>query len=260
MYCFFVKIKFYAQFVILHCLLMSKKTKTYSFIGEVAFVKSRRARRLTLSVRPNRGVRITLPWYAAWNDAEAFLLNQMEWVKEKIKRARQFEGQSVLPLYKSGDQVIPGVMLKLVPHDKTTCTSKLHDNILLVAYPSGISAGDPALQSAIHEAIGKSLRKKACEYLPHRTAWLAEKHGFRYRRVSIRGSRTRWGSCSAVNNINLSIYLMQLPGHLIDYVILHELTHTRHKNHGPAFWELLEKHTGNARALAREIKKYRIAY
>ena len=52
---------------------------------------------------------------------------------------------------------------------------------------------------------------------------------------------------------------MQLPAHLIDYVILHELVHTRQRNHSPAFWALLDEHTGNnARALAREIKKYRI--
>jgi len=62
-----------------------------------------------------------------------------------------------------------------------------------------------------------------------------------------------------VNNINLSIFLMNLPAHLIDYVIIHELVHTVHKNHGPSFWKLLDQHTGGAKLLAAEMKKHRIS-
>ena len=51
---------------------------------------------------------------------------------------------------------------------------------------------------------------------------------------------------------------MRIPEHLCDYVILHELCHTVHKNHGPGFWRALDKLTGNARNLARELKQYRI--
>lgn len=122
------------------------------------------------------------------------------------------------------------------------------------------SVAAPPMQAADREALNNELRRKAREYLPGRTALLAAEHGFSYRLVSIRASRTRWGSCSAANNINLSIYLMQLPPRLIDYVILHELVHTRHKNHSAAFWELLDDHTGGtARALAKEIRKHRIS-
>jgi predicted metal-dependent hydrolase len=54
--------------------MMSKKIKTYPLIGDVDFVKSRRARKITLSVRPGRNVRMTMPWHAAYRDAETFLL------------------------------------------------------------------------------------------------------------------------------------------------------------------------------------------
>ncbi len=190
---------------------MSKKVKTYPSIGEVAFVKSRRARKLTLSVKPWRGVRVTLPWYAAWRDAEAFMLEHADWLRDKLRQAKKYE-------------------------------------------ESGAGLLDPRAAAASEAA----LRQRALEFLPRRTALLSETHGFSFRRVSVRKSRTRWGSCSSINNINLSIYLMLLPSHLIDYVILHELVHTIHKNHSPAFWSLLDEHTGNAKALAREIKKFRI--
>jgi predicted metal-dependent hydrolase len=191
--------------------MMSKKIKTYPLIGDVDFVKSRRARKITLSVRPGRKVRMTMPWHAAYRDAETFLLHHMDWLKEKVSQARLYEQSLGIPL-------------------------------------------DPDLRDSAREI----LRKRAAEYLPGRTALLAKEHGFIYRRLSLRASRTRWGSCSAVNNINLSIFLMQLPAHLIDYVILHELVHTVHKNHGPDFWQLLDNLTGGARVLAREIRKYRI--
>ena len=100
-------------------------------------------------------------------------------------------------------------------------------------------------------------RKEAKQLLPERVAFLAKQDGFSYNNLSIKNIKSRWGSCSAKNNINLSIYLMKLPDELIDYVILHELTHTIHKNHGKDFWNYLDKITGKPKELAARIKKYR---
>lgn len=101
------------------------------------------------------------------------------------------------------------------------------------------------------------LRAAAKATLPHRVAELAAQHGLRYGKVSIRASRSKWGSCSAVGNISLSLYLMILPEHLRDYVILHELAHTIHHNHSPRFHALVNILTdGQEKALARELKEY----
>ena len=87
---------------------------------------------------------------------------------------------------------------------------------------------------------------------------MAEKHKFKYKNVAIKNAKTRWGSCSFENNINLSIHLMRLSNHLVDYVILHELVHTKIKNHSRDFWQLLDIVSGNAKKLDREVKEYRI--
>lgn len=87
---------------------------------------------------------------------------------------------------------------------------------------------------------------------------LAGKYGFTYNKVFIRNQKTRWGSCSSKNNINLNIKLVKLPKELIDYVILHELVHTRIKNHSKNFWTTLTKIIGNAKTLNSELKKYKI--
>jgi predicted metal-dependent hydrolase len=110
----------------------------------------------------------------------------------------------------------------------------------------------------IQEIDETELRKRAQSVLPVQLMKLAELHDFTYSRVKIRKSRSRWGSCSAKKTINLSLYLMLLPVHLIEYVLLHELCHTVQMNHSPAFWALLNKCTYNkAIELRREIRKYR---
>lgn len=101
------------------------------------------------------------------------------------------------------------------------------------------------------------LRQEAKALLPRRVAELAYMHGFHYDRLTIRNSKTRWGSCSSRNTISLSFYLMQVPEHLQDYVILHELCHTVHHDHSPRFWALMDTVTdGRARAFRAELHKY----
>ena len=85
-----------------------------------------------------------------------------------------------------------------------------------------------------------SLRLKAKACLPGRLKDLAERYGFRYNRVTIKHNTSNWGSCSTKGNINLNLNLMRVPGPLQDYILLHELTHLRHADHGPAFHDELE--------------------
>jgi len=107
----------------------------------------------------------------------------------------------------------------------------------------------------IDEAI---LRRKAQSVLPTQLAQLAALHGFKYSAVKIRKSKSRWGSCSTKGIISLSFYLLLLPEHLIEYVLLHELCHTVQMNHSPAFWALVNKCTQNRAAeLRKEIRKYK---
>ncbi len=101
-------------------------------------------------------------------------------------------------------------------------------------------------------------RKKAREILIGRLDFLAEKFGYSYNRVFIRNQKTRWGSCSTKNNINLNIRLLLLPEELMDFVILHELIHTKFKNHGKEFWEELLQKEPHAGILDDQINRYNI--
>jgi len=103
----------------------------------------------------------------------------------------------------------------------------------------------------------EELRKNAKKILPDRTMQLADIHGFMCRKIFLKNMKSRWGSCSLINNINLNIHLMRLPDYLIDYIILHELCHTVEKNHSQNFWNLLNKCTENkAKMFAKELRNY----
>jgi predicted metal-dependent hydrolase len=101
-------------------------------------------------------------------------------------------------------------------------------------------------------------RPTARKLLVDRLNYLAQKHGFQYNRVFIRNQKTRWGSCSGKNNINLNVNLVRLPDELRDYTILHELVHTRIKNHGKRFWAQLDRLLGDARILDRALNDYNL--
>ena len=122
----------------------------------------------------------------------------------------------------------------------------------------------------------ESMRKQAKQILPSRLKELADRYGFIYNRVAIKHNATNWGSCSTKSNINLNLNIVRLPAALQDYILLHELCHLRHHDHGHAFHLLLEhvltdnllKHcdTGDstaqalARAAAVSKAKYPVDY
>ncbi len=104
----------------------------------------------------------------------------------------------------------------------------------------------------------EQLRRAACADLPPRLARLSAATGLRYTHLTITSARTKWGSCSSRNRISLSLFLMTLPEHLRDFVLLHELCHTVHHNHSAAFHALLDRLCGGCeRALNSELRRYR---
>jgi predicted metal-dependent hydrolase len=125
--------------------------------------------------------------------------------------------------------------------------------------PEGLDLRSAKVQMVIREIIIDRLRREAIDDLPARTARLAAAHGFSYTGVTIKRLRSRWGSCSSTNHLNLNLYLMRLPEDLRDYVILHELAHTVHKNHGAGFWQCLDRLVhGQAKALTARMRQYNV--
>ena len=140
--------------------------------------------------------------------------------------------------------------------DKFLAHSELGE--MRIICPPTADFADENLQVWLRKVIEEALRRNAKIILPPRLYMLSEQHKLPYKSVKINSSRGRWGSCSARKAINLSYFLVLLPKHLIDYVLLHELSHTREMNHGDRVWALLNSMTGGkAFELREELKKYK---
>ncbi|MBN1161880.1 MAG: M48 family metallopeptidase [Dehalococcoidales bacterium] len=173
-------------------------------IGEVKLERSKRARRIVITVRPGKGVRVAVPRYTSLKYALQFVRSKKSWIKKHMAKIQTYEKQKQV----------------------------FEDNF---------------------RSIDKAAAKKT---IISRLNQLASQHRFTYNRVSIRSQRTRWGSCSAKGDISLNIKLVALPPELADYVILHELVHTRVHNHSKEFWQELDKYTDNGKTKARRLVEY----
>ncbi|HNV82334.1 MAG: SprT family zinc-dependent metalloprotease [Tenuifilaceae bacterium] len=222
-------------------------------VGKVKFQRNFRAKRLSISIRPRSGVRITVPRLLPLASAKEFVLLKKDWIVTKLQEIDSLTSRNgTITDYQTKYH-----RLKYYPSKNGTFSFDLSGNELRFFYPAHRDISDEQVQEAVRKAIEETLRAEALQYLPFRLKELANEHNFHYNSVRIKNIRSRWGSCSANNNINLSIYLMKLPDELIDYVILHELTHTIHKNHGKDFWDHLEKVSLKAKVKAARVRKYR---
>jgi len=102
-------------------------------------------------------------------------------------------------------------------------------------------------------------RNNAKAILTDRLNYWAQKYNFSYNRVFIKNQKSRWGSCSNKNNINLNMNLVRLPQELADYVIIHELVHTKVRNHSKRFWSELDKYMGNARIMSKKLRNHSLS-
>lgn len=135
--------------------------------------------------------------------------------------------------------------------------ARFNSGVLEFVYPETIDFQSKEVQEWIVQIAEEAMRHQAKRILIPRLYELAAKHGFKFSKASIHKTHGRWGSCSSRGNINLSLYLILLPRHLQDYVMLHELSHTKHMDHSPRFWALLDSLTsGQSEVLRAEMKNY----
>ena len=112
-----------------------------------------------------------------------------------------------------------------------------------------------AISDADRKRHIEELRRLAKEDLPLRVERISNRLGLPCKGLTIRASRTKWGSCTSRNTLSLSLFLMALPEHLRDYVIVHELCHTVHHNHSARFHALVDRCLGGReKELAKELK------
>jgi predicted metal-dependent hydrolase len=228
---------------------MAVKRVEVEGVGTVAIYKRRGLKSMRLSVSSDGSVRLSVPYYVPHTAAMAFVRSKQQWVLDHTA-SRQSTLQNAQPI---GKTYTMRFVINFVIEEPQ---ARLLQNEIVVNYPSSLELTDPAVQKAAAGAAVRALRREAEDVLPSRVAVIAGRSGFRYNSVVVKKLKGRWGSCDQDMNIVLNLFLMQLPWELIDYVILHELVHTKHMNHGDGFWTEFLHHEPDAKLLRKRIRTH----
>lgn len=211
--------------------------------------KRRGSKNLRLSLTSTGQIRVTIPAWAPYVAGLEFAKSRHAWIEEQ---------RAVPKILVDGQPIGKAHRLKIEPsHVLEKISSRVSPGLVKISYPlQKYEASDPAVQAAAKKAAIKAMRQQAEKLLPQRTSSLAARHRFKFQDVSIKHLKGRWGSCDSHSNIVFNLFLMQLPWDLIDYVILHELTHTKILKHGPAFWAAMAEILPEAKSQKKRLQEY----
>lgn len=230
-----------------------EKIVSYKDIGEVSYRKNPRAKNLAIRINRDREVRITVPGWCSFIKAEGFVLEKRDWIVRKKAEMEQKSG--ALKSWQDGD-VIPMVSgsVFLRKSDSVKYHVQKGEGSYLLEYPWSVDEDSLQHKEKIKDIIGWIGVQEAKVQLPDYLRHVSEAYGLPFGKVTVRRNRSRWGSCSAQDNISLSSGLIFLPERLIKYVCLHELVHTKHKNHSKAFWDALVEILPDALERRKELR------
>jgi predicted metal-dependent hydrolase len=199
--------------------------------------RSPRARRITLRVLPGAGLEIVVPQRGRLPALTDLLRERAGWILGALDRVAA-TGEAAPPLadgalvpYRGDDHRL---LVRGVPGARPTVARDAAARVLTVRH-------DPAAHDLAATLEGW-YRAEARAVLTARTVACAAILGVTYTRLTIRDTRSRWGSCSAAGGLNFSWRLILAPPAILDYVVIHELAHRRELNHGARFWALVAAH------------------
>jgi len=227
---------------------MPGKVVQFKNIGVVTFSKNRRSKNIKISVKPDKSVLVSFPFYCSSKEVLSFVQNNEEWIWQQQRkmesRRNKFDVNSEIKTKLHRIKFILGENYNIETKKDTIQITVTNFN-------------SDKTQEYIEDILTQIYRFEAKKLLPQKLTELAEKYNFKFQKVTIRNNKRNWGSCSSKNNISLNLQMMKLPDNLIDYILLHELVHTEIKNHGEKFWKKLNSITNNkARELAKQVKQY----
>ncbi|MDR2962534.1 MAG: M48 family metallopeptidase [Bacteroidales bacterium] len=232
--------------------------KIYPHIGTVEIVANKRLTRISLKVGKSGVPQLSMPHLRYLPDAEAFLLQKSAWIESAKRKIAQRTPKQTL--FSAGDTLTPQHSLRFVQVEYTQrVRAKISETEVIVFHAPQVESGDYRVQECVAKAREQALVNMAQMHIPSRLQKLAQDYHFTYAQCKISRAKGRWGSCSHANSISISCYIMLLPPHLIDFILLHELTHSIHKNHGAAFHAYLQRLLPKPeKDYEQEIRKYSI--
>lgn len=214
-------------------------------IGQVVVNRDRRSKRIKLKINHDDRPEVTAPNFVPIITIKRFVQSKADWVKAHQGHKKPLTESSIIGF---GGEIHVGFGSRLA--------TKISPDSIKLTMPFGTQISEPEVQDRLQTAAIKMLRLQAQSRFPELVeAWSLNGVGT-YKTVSIKLIKSRWGSYSSDGKISLSLFMSQLPSHLIDYIIVHELSHSVHMNHSKDFWSNVAEFMPDYRDRRKELKKY----
>lgn len=224
---------------------MPQKSFDIPNVGSILVVKRRRSRNIRLSISASGQIRVAQPLYLPYSAGLNLAKARQAWIlKHKITPIVPANGALIGKSYR----------LHIEQTNKLQKRTSIKPGIIKLSLPTTMSPAER--QAAIAAACHRALKADSEKLLSTRLSELASKYGYNYSSLSIKKMTSRWGSCNSKREINLSLFLIQLSWHLIDYVLLHELAHTKYLHHQADFWAEMTRTVPEYKMRRKEIKNY----
>ena len=213
--------------------------------GSVTVHRRKGMRSIRISINQTGNLRLSLPYGVSLQKGIDFLHTKKSWIQKHISEPHSLD---------DGAQLGQGITLRLHITNSSRVSSKYSHPLLTVHIPEHLLYED--VQKKIQNAAKKILVLQAQSVLLASLNQKAESARYSIKSSEIKVLKSRWGSCSATNDIVLNAFLIQLPQDCIDYVMWHELAHTKHHNHSSLFWAEVAKHVPNYLMIRKKLKRY----
>ena len=207
---------------------------------------SARAKRAHLKVLPPGKVEVVIPKRFSRQRVAPFVAEHRQWLNHHLRQMQvRFGQQPLLPEIIALPALGEEWRVRVTEGARTGVRSAVGGEMQLVYH-------DPA---AVPAELQRWLQRRARDTLPTWLRAVSEEFALPFNRVTIRGQRTRWGSCSSQKNINLNRAMLLLDTETVRYLMIHELCHTVHLNHSPQFWALVGRCMPEYAAIDRRLRR-----
>ncbi|MCB1161442.1 MAG: SprT family zinc-dependent metalloprotease [Candidatus Krumholzibacteriia bacterium] len=225
-------------------------------------VRRRGRRRLTLTVEPRHGLRVLAPLRLSLREIEGFITRERDWLRERLDEAAAWEQAHPLRRFEDGETLLLlGERWTLrVREELGRSRARVErgarfegPGTITLRLPEGLRAGER--REAAAAALERWYRRLAKELLSARVAHWSAATGLAPTRLSVRDTRSRWGSCSARGHLSFNWKIVMAPPAVVDYLVVHELCHLRHLDHSPRFWTLVGRHCPDYERARRWLRR-----
>lgn len=184
------------------------------------------------------------------NRIEQLLIKKASWIntsrqKMEVKKGRKVDFTKESELYFLGE----AHTLHLSPHTKKRTTLTFDGDCFKLFYAHYDEA-------VFHKQIDSFYKEEAKRYIPEIVKEWSEKMNLFPNQVRFRKTKRQWGSCSAKNDLSFNTMMMKLPLDVIQYIVVHELSHIKHKHHQKSFWQFVEKHLPEYKMQVKTLKEF----